>query len=109
MSSNNTVENLLEKVKKNLIISHNEDDDLIIEYIKAAICYAESYQKLGIGYYLEHLMLPSTEQAIVMLSSHFYESRDGSTGGFFADNVNAASQVWNTVNVLLRLDKNWQI
>ena len=109
MSSNNTVENLLEKVKKNLIISHNEDDDLIIEYIKAAICYAENYQKLGIGYYYENPMLPTTEQAIVMLSSHFYESRDGSTGGFFADNVNAASQVWNTVNVLLRLDKNWQI
>ena len=54
-------------------------------------------------------MPPTTERAIVMLSSHFYESRDGSTGGFFADNVNAASQVWNTVNVLLRLDKNWQI
>ena len=109
MSQSNIVENLLEKVKKNLIISHSEDDDLIREYIKAAICYAENYQKLGIGYYYENPMLPTTEQAIVMLSSHFYESRDGSTGGFFADNVNAASQVWNTVNVLLRLDKNWQI
>ena len=109
MNQNNTVENLLEKVKKNLIISHSEDDDLIREYIKAAICYAENYQKLGLGYYYENPMLPTTEQAIVMLSSHFYESRDGSTGGFFADNVNAASQVWNTVNVLLRLDKNWQI
>ncbi len=97
MSQNNTVENLLEKVKKNLIISHNEDDDLIIEYIKAAICYAESYQKLGIGYYYENPMLPTTEQAIVMLSSHFYESRDRSTGGFFADNVSAASQVWTTI------------
>ena len=109
MNQNNTVENLLEKVKKNLIISHNEDDELLKEYINASICYAESYQKLGIGYYLEHLMLPSTEQAIVMLSSHFYESRDGTTGGFFADNVSAANQVWTTVNVLLRLDKNWQI
>ena len=109
MSQNNTVENLLEKVKKNLIISHSEDDDLIREYIKAAICYAESYQKLGIGYYYENPMLPTTEQAIVMLSSHFYESRDGSTGGFFADNVSAASQVWTTVNVLLRLDKNWSV
>ena len=27
-----------------------------------------------------------------MLSSHFYESRDGSTGGFFADNTGAAQQ-----------------
>ena len=37
MNQNNTVENLLEKVKKNLIISHSEDDDLIIEYIKIVI------------------------------------------------------------------------
>ena len=44
-----------------------------------------------------------------MLSSHFYESRDGSTGGFFADNVQAGKQVWNTVNLLLRLDREWQV
>ena len=37
-----------------------------------------------------------------------YESRDGSTGGFFADNTNAAQQVWNTVNLLLRLDREWK-
>ncbi len=46
-----------------------------------------------------HPMPPTTEQAIIMLSSHFYESRDGSTGGFFADNVQASQQVWNTVNL----------
>ena len=39
-----------------------------------------------------------------MLSSHFM-SRDGS-GGFFADNVQAGQQVWNTVNLLLRLDRD---
>ena len=50
-----------------------------------------------------------TEQAIIMLASHFYESRDGSTAGFFSDNVNASSQVWNTVNLLLRLDRRWQV
>ena len=38
-----------------------------------------------------------------------YESRDGSTGGFFADNTNAAQQVWNTVNLLLRLDREWKV
>ncbi len=37
-------------------------------------------------------MPPTTEQAVIMLSSHFYESRDGSTGGFFADNVQAGQQ-----------------
>ena len=47
--------------------------------------------------------------AVIMLASHFYESRDGSTGGFFADNTNAAQQVWNTVNLLLRLDRNWKV
>ena len=52
-------------------------------------------------------MPPTTEQAIVMLSSHYFESRDGSTAGFFNDNVQASQQVWNTVNMLLRLDRDW--
>jgi hypothetical protein len=54
-------------------------------------------------------MSETTKQAIIMLVSHFYESRDGSTGGFFADNVNASSQVWNTVNLLLRLNRDWKV
>ena len=54
-------------------------------------------------------MPPTTEQAVIMLASHFYESRDGSTGGFFADNVQAGQQVFNTVNLLLRLDRNWKV
>jgi hypothetical protein len=44
-----------------------------------------------------------------MLSSHFYERRDGSTGGFFADNVGAAAQVWQTVHRLLAMDKRWEV
>jgi hypothetical protein len=54
-------------------------------------------------------MPPTTEQAITMLSCHFYESRDGSTGGFFADSVQAGQQVWVTVNTLLRLDRLWRL
>lgn len=54
-------------------------------------------------------MMPTTEQAVIMLSSHFYESRDGSTGGFFADSPSAVQQVWNTVNNLLRLDRDWKV
>jgi len=54
-------------------------------------------------------MSPTTEQAIIMLASHFYESRDGSTAGFFGDNPQAASQVWDTVNLLLRLDRDWKV
>ena len=100
---------LLEKVKKNLILEHSEDDELLQLYITAAVSYAESYQHLPENYYTESSMPPTTEQAVIMLSSHFYESRDGSTGGFFADNVQAARQVWNTVNMLLRLDRDWKV
>lgn len=103
------METLLEKVKANLILNHSEDNDLLLAYIAAAVSYAESYQHIPEGYYKENPMPATTEQAVIMLSSHFYESRDGSTGGFFADNTGAAQQVWNTVNLLLRLDRRWQV
>ena len=98
---------LLGKVKQNLILEHNEDDTLVARCINAAVSYAEDYQHLEQGYYKTHDMLMSTEQAIIMLACHFYESRDGSTGGFFADNTQAAQQVWETVNNLLRLNRKW--
>ena len=100
---------LLEKVKANLILEHDADDELLQLYITAAVSYAESYQHIAAGFYAENPMPATTEQAVIMLSSHFYESRDGSTGGFFADNVQAGQQVWNTVNLLLRLDRDWKV
>ena len=100
---------LLEKVKANLILEHTADDELLQLYITAAVSYAERYQHLSEGYYSENAMPPTTEQAVIMLSSHFYESRDGSTGGFFGDNVQAGQQVWDTVNLLLRLDRDWKV
>lgn len=103
------MEALLTKVKQNLILEHSEDDDLLRSYITAAISYAESYQHIPAGHYTEQAMTATTEQAVIMLASHFYESRDGSTGGFFADNTQAAGQVWNTVNLLLRLDREWKV
>ena len=103
------MDTLLDKVKANLILEHSADDALLENYITAAVSYAESYQHIPEGYYSETPMPPTTEQAVIMLSSHFYESRDGSTGGFFADSTNAAAQVWNTVNLLLRLDRRWQV
>ena len=103
------METLLQKVKANLILDHTADDDLLKGYITAAVSYAESYQHIREGYYSGNEMPPTTEQAVIMLASHFYESRDGSTGGFFADNPQAAQQVWNTVNLLLRLDRRWQV
>ncbi len=100
---------LLEKVKKNLILEHSEDDGLLESYITAAVSYAERYQHIQEGHYSKNPMPATTEQAVIMLASHFYESRDGSTGGFFADNTAAAQQVWNTINLLLRLDREWKV
>ena len=98
---------LLPKVKANLILEHGADDNLIQDFIRAAVSYSESYQHIKEGFYADNPMPPTTEQAVIMLSSHFYESRDGSTAGFFGDSVQAGQQVWNTVNMLLRLDRRW--
>ena len=100
---------LLEKVKAHLILEHSNDDQLLQSYIDAATRYAESYQHLPENHFAENPMSATTQHAVTMLSSHFYESRDGSTGGFFADNVQASQQVWNTVNTLLRLDRDWKV
>ena len=103
------MDELLTKVKQNLILEHSADDELISGFITAAVSYAESYQHLPENYDSENAMPPTTEQAVIMLSSHFYESRDGSTGGFFGDSVQAGKQVWDTVNMLLRLDRRWKV
>ena len=103
------MDSLLEKVKANLILEHDQDDALLRQFIAAAVNYAESFQHIPDGTYKENPMPPSTEQAIIMLSSHFYESRDGSTAGFYADNVQAGQQVWNTINMLLRMERNWKV
>ena len=100
---------LLTKVKQNLILEHSVDDGLLLGFIAAAVSYAESYQHIPAGTYQVDPLPPTTEQAVIMLASHFYESRDGSTGGFFSDNVQAGKQVWETVNLLLRLDRNWKV
>lgn len=100
---------LLENVKANLILEHSEDDELLETYIAASISYAESFQHLEEGFYSDNEMSPVTRQAIIMLSSHFYESRDGSTGGFFSDTALAGQQARETINNLLRLDKNWKV
>jgi len=99
---------LLSKVKANLILEHDADDALLLGFIRAALSYAESYQHRAAGFYQKNPLPPTSEQAVLMLSSHFYESRDGSTAGFFGDNVQAGRQIWDTVNMLLRLDRNWR-
>jgi len=98
---------LLAKAKANLILEHDEDDELLARFIAAAVSYAEDRQHKPEGFYLRKKtkMRPTTEQAVIMLASHFYESRDGGTGGFFTDSTAAARQVWDTVNALLRMNK----
>lgn len=100
---------LLAKVKKNLILDSNADDDFIIDKIAAAIAYAEKFQHRPDGYYAEHPMPPTTEQAVIMHASHFYESRDGSTGGFFGDSPSAAKASMEAIDDLLRLDRDWKV
>lgn len=104
-----TANELLPKVKENLIITFQDDDSLILTFIASAITYAEEYQHKDSGYYKDNEMSETTKQAIIMLASHFYESRDGSTGGFFADNTNAANNVWSTVNRLLLMNREWKV
>lgn len=104
-----TANDLLTKVKENLIISFNDDDSLILSFIAAAIKYAEGYQHLDADYYSNHDMSDSTKQAVIMLASHFYESRDGGTGGFFADNPNAAKSSFEVIDKLLILDREWKV
>jgi hypothetical protein len=100
---------ILSKVKEHLILEHDEDDALLLRLIAAAINYAESYQHTEENFYAGNPMPPTTEHAVIMLTCHFYESRDGSTGGYFADSVQAGQQVWTTVNTLLRLERAWRI
>lgn len=68
------MDELLTKVKQNLILEHSADDELINGFITAAVSYAESYQHLPENYYSENAMTPTTEQAVIMLSSHFYRA-----------------------------------
>ena len=100
---------LLDDLKLNLIIEHDEDDYILQMFIDAAVSYAEGYQHVLPGFYNENSMSQATKQAVIMLAAHFYESRDGSTGGFFSDNVPAAQQAMTTINDLLRLDREWKV
>ena len=97
-------DDLLIKVKRNLVLEHESDDEMLSRLILSAIAYAQSYQHTK-----DIDLSPATEQAVIILASHLYESRDGSSAGFFGDNIAAAKQVWNAVNTLLTVDKNWQL
>ena len=46
------MDELLTKVKQNLILEHTADDALLKSYITAAVSYAESYQHIPEGFYM---------------------------------------------------------
>ena len=48
------MDELLSKVKANLILEHTADDELLKGYITAAVSYAESYQHIPEGFYKEN-------------------------------------------------------
>ncbi|WP_311776985.1 head-tail connector protein [Trueperella abortisuis] len=104
-----TTTELLAQVKANLLITFDDDDALIMALVNAATSYACSFQHLPEGHYEQAAMSGATRQGIVMLASHFYESRDGATAGFWADKPEAAKAVWAAVNNLLRLDRDWKV
>jgi hypothetical protein len=99
---------LLEEAKQNLCLQHGEDDAFLEALLLQALDYAAEYQKKGAGHYGKHPVPLSTRRAAVMLASHWYESRDGSTGGFFADSPAAARQADEAVHSLLRQNKDWR-
>ena len=100
---------VLAKVKANLVIEHGQDDGILSMHVQAAMDYAGKFQHKDDSYYNTHDMTPVTTQAVVMLASFYYESKDGGTGGFFSASPSAAGQTMNCVNNLLRLDKDWKV
>ena len=100
---------LAEQLKVNLILEHHEDDVLLAELIAAATSYACAFQHLPDGHYDTQPMSASTRRGVIMLASHMYESRDGSTGGVWNDKPDAARAVWESVHRLLVMDRHWKI
>jgi uncharacterized phage protein (predicted DNA packaging) len=104
---------LLEIVKSNLIIQFDDDDSILTSMIVSAINYAEGFQNRATGYYANNDISPATTQAIILLASYFYETRDATGGTFFLSGAGAigssANNMWRSVNDLLRLDRDWMV
>lgn len=93
---------LLKSVKTNLSIKYNDNDGILQHFITVAVDYTESYQCVPKNYYQKNEMSTKTQSAVIILISHFYElcvQGKNSTA-----NISTSSQIWNTVNSLLRFD-----
>ena len=100
---------MLDQLKQNLVLHDDSDDDFLRELLAASVRYAEKYQHVGAGFYATHPMPPTTRQAVIMLASHWYESRDGGTAGFFGDSPAAAEHVMKSVDNLLTCEQEWVV
>lgn len=101
---------LLDAAKKNLIIEHDADDALLTGMLHDAADYAEQFQHKPAGTYSDPSgMLGATRRAVIMLASHFYESRDGGQGGFFGGTAEGTKNLRATIDDLLRLDREWKV
>ena len=98
---------MLAKVKANLVIEHGRDDTILSAHVRAAMDYAGKFQHKDDSFYNTHDMSPVTEQAVIMLASFYFESKDGGAGGFFTPTAVAAQQAQKSVDNLLRMDKDW--
>ena len=58
---------LIDRVKANLVVEHDDDDLLLAGLVAAAVDYARAYQRVGPDAELS----PATMQAVVMLASHW--------------------------------------
>jgi len=101
----------LAEVKANLILSGSSDDTMLGSMILSAISYAELRQHRPVGFYNASptTMSDSTKQAVIMLVTFWYESRDGGTGGFFGDSPSAATSSKAIIDQMLDLDKDWRV
>jgi len=108
MNVRNTSKKLLPRLKQNLIIQDDTEDDFLLELILSALDYAQRYQNRD--YSCRHFKdLPEiTKQAVIMLATHFYESRDAATGGYFADTALAGSNAREAIERMLALHKIWR-
>lgn len=103
------VSELVELVKRNAVIEHDSDDGLLQHFVEAALSYAAGYQHIPPNTYETSGMSDATKQAVVLLATHMYESRDASTAGVFANSAGAAEQTWRAIHRLLVLDRDWKI
>ena len=95
---------MLDKVKENLRLPYDDEDDLLERFIRSAVAFAERNQHRDYGFYQTNPMQHDTELAVVMLASHYFETRDGA-GGLTGNRADASQNTMKAVQQLLSGDR----